>query len=328
MIKQLFKQALQSDMARGLYRRSASAIERSRVARTVLFGRSLGAIYEELGFHVVPAHFYHPVPAGRDLSRHEARFDEPSALPGVDMRLPAQIALLDALRPWFAECDFPREKQGGVEPAYYVRNGSYGHLSAAVLHAMVRELRPSKVVEVGSGMSTLVTARALTLNAREGAKCDFRAIEPYPPPHLRAPLPGLSGLLQQKVEEVPMEVFTALGEGDILFIDSSHVVKTFGDVNHLYLEVLPRLRKGVTVHVHDIFFPFEYPKSWVIDNRWYWTEQYLLQAFLMFNSAFEVQIAERYLREKASRELSAAFPFSLGEEDNFDSNSLWMRRVR
>ena len=92
--------------------------------------------------------------------------------------------------------------------------------------------------------------------------------------------------------------------------------------------MLPRLAKGVIVHIHDIFFPYEYPQNWVVERRWFWSEQYLLQAFLMFNDTFEVMVSESYLRAKAPSELASSFPYSLAYDDNYDSNSLWMRRVK
>jgi len=310
------------------YRCGSAVLTGNPLGRRLLYGRITGSIYEKLGFHIVPNHFYHPIPDSRDLQRHDKKFDISTELVGLDMRLPDQLRWLrEILVPRFAECDFPREKPADGR-GYYIRNGSYGRLSASILYAMVRHFGSKRIIEVGSGISTRVTAHACERNNREGKPVEFIAIEPFPPEGLQNTLPGLSRLVQQKVEDVPMELFTSLEAGDILFIDSSHVVKSFGDVNFLYLEVLPRLQVGVIVHIHDIFFPREYPRDWVVTRRWFWTEQYLLQAFLMFNSSFEVCISESYLRDKAGQELEKIVPFSLGFEDNFDSSSLWMRRIR
>jgi len=138
----------------------------------------------------------------------------------------------------------------------------------------------------------------------------------------------LSRLLIQKVEDVGVDFFSSLDDGDILFIDSSHVVRTGGDVPFLYMEVLPRLRKGVLVHIHDIFLPLAYPKEYVIKKRCFWNEQYLLQAFLTYNDAFEVLLCGSYLHLKHLEELRSTFPppAGLGVHENYFSSSFWMRK--
>jgi len=172
------------------------------------------------------------------------------------------------------------------------------------------------MIEIGSGMTTLLAAEAIRRNEAEGQPCSFTAIEPYPPTFLRRGVPGLADLLEVKVEDVPLDRFTSLEANDILFIDSSHVIKIGGDVLYEYLEILPRLKPGVIVHCHDIFLPAEYPKKWLVENRWFWTEQYLLQAFLAFNSAFHVLLAASLLHLKHSHELKAAFT-------SYDPASVW-----
>jgi Methyltransferase domain len=173
-------------------------------------------------------------------------------------------------------------------------------------------------------MSTLLAAEAVRRNKLEGHPCAFAAIEPYPREFLRRGVPGLTELLEAKVQSVPVERFYALESNDILFIDSSHVVKIGGDVIYEYLDLIPRLQSGVIVHCHDIFLPAEYPKSWVLENRWFWTEQYLLQAFLAFNSAFEVLIAGSFLHLSHSEKLTAAF--ASYNPATVWPGSFWMRR--
>ena len=129
-------------------------------------------------------------------------------------------------------------------------------------------------------------------------------------------------MIETKVQDVDVEFFSQLESGDILFIDSSHTVKIGGDVNYLFLEVLPRLKAGVIVHVHDIFFPFEYRRDWVLEEFRFWTEQYLLQAFLIFNSEFEVLMANSYLNHYHRPDLKAAFP----DLRRWIGGSFWMRR--
>jgi hypothetical protein len=119
-----------------------------------------------------------------------------------------------------------------------------------------------------------------------------------------------------------MTVFERLEAGDILFIDSSHVVKTGSDVNYLFLEVLPRLKPGVVIHVHDIFLPHEFPKAWVMDLHLFWTEQYLLQAFLTHNAEFEVLFANAYMGARHQTEMQRTFPRSQW----WGGGSFWLRR--
>ncbi len=132
----------------------------------------------------------------------------------------------------------------------------------------------------------------------------------------------MRSLIQKKVEDVELEFFSQLQSGDILFIDSSHTVKIGGDVNYLFLEVLPRLRPGVIVHVHDIFFPFDYRRDWVLDEFRFWTEQYMLRAFLAFNSDFEVLLCNNYLAYRYLDHFKATFPSSPW----WGGGSFWMRR--
>ena len=135
-------------------------------------------------------------------------------------------------------------------------------------------------------------------------------MEPFPDEILKGGFAGLAALEAKKVQEVRLDVFDRLESGDILFIDTSHVVKTAGDVNYLFLEVVPRLNPGVIIHVHDIFFPKEYPKEWVLDQQRFWTEQYLLQAFLAFNSEFEVLFGNSYIATRYPDAFRSTFPKS------------------
>jgi hypothetical protein len=169
---------------------------------------------------------------------------------------------------------------------------------------MVRQFQPRLIIEIGSGLSSLLLAQAAARNGSSSLTC----VEPFPREFLRKGFPGLQSLIEKKVQDINLEFFSQLESGDMLFIDSSHTVKIGGDVNYLFLEVLPRLKPGVIVHVHDIFLPFEYRRDWVMDQFRFWSEQYLLQAFLSFNSEFEVLMANRYLAHRYPEDIEAAFP--------------------
>jgi hypothetical protein len=292
-------------------------------ARDRLLQRSFN-IWQSLGFHVTPNHFYEPIPDTRRIPR--SLWTRLSDLPGIDMRDQAQIALLETLSAFRNEyATFPLSRTGNTHD-YYVNNRRFESVDGEVLYSLLRHFQPKRLIEVGSGASTLLSAKAVLRNSAEGRPCEFTSIDPYPPYELRRSMPGMSSLMATPVQNVSLEVFTRLDTNDILFIDSSHVVRIGGDVLFEFLEVLPRLRKGVLIHVHDIFLPSEYPEKWVFTKKRFWSEQYLLQAFLSFNSAFEVVWASSYMHLRHPEMLEASFPSY--NRDRRWPGSFWMRKIR
>jgi hypothetical protein len=276
--------------------------------------------------HVMRTRFDNPVPDTNRLADDTRFWQEPRALPGIELRLEEQLALTRALSAYAPECAFP-DRPAGPHDYWTHESPSFGLLSATALHGIIRHHAPKLFLEIGSGNSTLVAARAARFNAADGKHMELMAIDPFAGEQIRS-LGGGFRLITEQVQNLPLDRFAALGDGDVLFIDSSHVVVTGNDVTFLFLEVLPRLRPGVLVHVHDIFFPFDYPKKWIVNNRWYWNEQYLLQAFLALNDAYQVIWCESLLKHAAPVELERCFPGFTRPEVNGDSNSFWMRRVR
>ena len=192
---------------------------------------------------------------------------------------------------------------------------------------MIRHFKPKRIFEIGSGNSTYLSAQAVLKDKEDnGHKCELIAVEPYPNDVLKAGFPGLSELISTKIQDIPLSEFNKLKENDILFIDSSHVLKIGSDVQYEYLEILPRLNKGVIVHLHDIFLPAEYPREWVLKDYRFWTEQYLLQAFLAFNDNFEVLWAGSYIHLKHPDKLEAAF--SSYKRDERLPGSFWIRKIK
>jgi len=274
---------------------------------------------QQHGYHILPNAFYTPIPDTDKLPA--ALWDEPSAMPGVAMNDERQLEL--ALQV------FPRYKgeleQFPLQPdddpyAYFQDNDYFVGMDAIALHCLLRHFQPRRVIEVGSGFSTRITCQALRLNGGGELIC----VEPYPNPVLRS-LPGIQQLIEKPVQELPLSHFTSLQAGDILFIDSTHTVKIGSDVNYLVLEVLPRLQQGVLVHFHDIFLPREYPQGWITQTLMFSNEQYLLQAFLAFNAAFEVEFSSAYLTVQYAERLSEQFGSFFRWNEGC---SLWLRKTR
>jgi hypothetical protein len=177
------------------------------------------------------------------------------------------------------------------------------------------------MIEIGSGFSSLLTA---DVNRRflDGT-LEFTCIEPYPAAFLSDGVDGISTLIPSKVQDVPLDVFSQLSSGDILFIDSSHVAKTGSDVNYLYFEVIPRLAAGVRVHIHDIFLPHDYPREWAIDANRSWNELYLVRAFLMYNRDFRITFGASYAAYRFPDLVRAALPGG----HLMAGGSLWLERI-
>jgi hypothetical protein len=273
-----------------------------------------------LGYELVKHDFYSPLPDIGNLSPD--LWNGPQDLPGIELQIEDAVRLLDRdLRPYIAEFDPPRTADAGC-PGYYRVNGGYGLVDAEILYSMIRNERPARIIELGSGASSHVIAMARAANALESYDCRHVVFDPFPFSNPMGPV-EVSELHRQRAEDIPLDVFSALGAGDILFIDTTHTVKTGGDVTSLILGVLPRLASGVVVHVHDIFLPYEYPAWWIIDLRWAWAEQYLLQAFLAFNPTYEVIFPAHAVTRSHPDLVADAVP---AYEPSAAPGAFWMRK--
>jgi len=277
----------------------------------------------------MPVHFYSPVPDLADLERRGV-WDQRSELVGLDFNVGEQLKLLQQLGgSYSAECNWPTAPAAD-RGAFYTENSSFSYSCAAPLHCLIRCHKPRRLVEVGSGNSSLVISAALTLNKHDQpeAKTEYTIVDPYPNSRIKNGLPCLTQLIQQPVESLPLPFFSQLGRGDILFIDSGHTVRIGSDVNFLILEVLPRLAPGVLIHFHDIPMPGEYSKGYATNSRFrqFWTESYLLQAFLCFNSQFEILLAMGHLMANHRDAFQRAFPLYDPARHLLTSQSFWIRR--
>ena len=257
-----------------------------------------------------PGHFYSPISSLEDIKEKEDiiwKLDKAGIQNGIDFNLEKQISLLDKLGDYYQELPFTNKPSESNR--YYLENTLYSYTDGIVLYSMLRHFQPKSIIEVGSGFSS---AAMMDVNDKFfNSEINLIFIEPYP-----ERLNNLMGfrhnknsiLIQKKVQDVEIEIFKGLQENDILFIDSSHIVKTGSDVNYLLFEILPILAKGVIIHFHDIFYPFEYPKKWVFNGH-NWNETYFLKAFLMYNKDFEIILFSDYIH-KFSKESFKKMPMS------------------
>jgi hypothetical protein len=281
--------------------------------------------WERMGVHVTPVHFYEPVPDTRSLKPDV--WSRTSELVGIDYGEERQLGLLAEFAARFkTECDaLPRQPTGHPGDFYY-QNPTFGWVDAAIYYCVLRHFKPRSICEIGSGASTLLALKAIEANRNEvpGYQCELLAIDPFPSDVLKAAVSDCVRVEETEVQNVSRAEIESLSAGDVLFVDSSHVLKTGSDVQWIYLELLPRLKPGVLVHAHDIFLPREYPERWIKNERRFWNEQYLLQAFLSFNSAFEVLLTAALLHVRHPDSLAEAFSIYLPSHES--PGSFWFRR--
>lgn len=273
-----------------------------------------------LGFTVIRNHYYEPVFTANDLINDPECVRE---LPGIDWNLKGQQETLSKFR-YAHELKRleGREVNGKV---FRYDNQMFGPGDAEALYCFIRYNKPSTIIEVGSGNSTLVVRLAIAANQseQEDYHCSHICYEPFENSWLEA---TGAEIRRERIERADTAIFTQLKPNDIVFIDSSHVVRAMGDVECEFLRIIPSLPPGVLVHVHDIFSPRDYPVRWLKGERKFWTEQYLFEAFLSFNSAFEVVLAVSDMHRRQDPGLYKAFPV-LASGQIIDPGSFWIKRI-
>ena len=277
-----------------------------RAARHALFlAQSQPELSDRWGYHIRPIHYYEPLPDFRSITREQT--ERKRAFPAIDFRRDEQLRLLRELEPYALEL-----QQTDVVNDYF------SGLDAVVYYSLIRQLKPRRIIEIGGGYSTRIANKALAANQSGRLTC----IEPHPDERLDG---SRVHLVTKRVEELDVSFFAALEANDILFIDSSHTVKFGSDVCYEFLEILPALKRGVWVHVHDIFFPHDYPAEWLLKRRLALNEQYLLEAFLSFNHDFEIALANHWLQLECPNEVARLW--SNAVSSGAGASSFWMRRV-
>ncbi len=283
-------------------------------------------LFQKVGIHITPNHYYWPIP---DTSKLKPElWERESEMAGIDLNESDQRDILHTFENKYrSEYEqFPLEPTD-IAHQYYVNNRDFGAVDGEILYCMIRHFKPAKIIEIGSGHSTYLSAQALLKNEEAAGKTgELIAIEPYPRGALVEGFPGLTKYIRSRVQDVDLQIFLELKENDILFIDSSHILAIGSDVQYEYTEILPRLKRGVLIHIHDIFLPKEYPQEWVYNLFRFWNEQYLLQAFLSFNDYFKIIWAGSHMHLKNPELLENAFP-TYDRKVNHPG-SIWIRRVK
>jgi hypothetical protein len=280
----------------------------------------LKSAVRRLGFDLLRRHYYSPIPDLAELP--DDLWTRESELRSVAFDVAAGLDFIQReLAPYMAEYTPPRTPTG--DPGdFYLENGFYESVDAETLYAMVRRLAPRRIVELGSGMSTLVIADARA--HPDMGRSEHLVYDPHMRLDLAEPIAKRTTVQSVSATEIPLTVFESLGAGDILFVDTTHTVKLGGDVNRIVLDVLPILSPGVYVHFHDIYLPWEYPREFLAERSFFWAEQYLLQAFLAFNQQFEILFGAHALQRRFPDALGRLVPSA---HPGIRPSALWLRRI-
>ncbi len=271
-----------------------AGVKRLPLCKTALFN---------VGVFPIRNHYYEPQFDFREINH---AFSEERSLPGINWNIQHQLEFLKKLKYSVELENIPTKKTD--DSHFYLNNSVFESGDAEYWYQLIRLKKPRKIYEVGSGNSTLMAIDAIRKNMEEDTdyKCKHVCIEPYEISWLEK---TEVNVIRKKLEDIEISFFTELGEGDILFIDSSHIIRPEGDVLFEYLQILPALNKGVIVHVHDIFSPRNYLNEMLRDDVRFWNEQYLLEAFLTHNASWEIIGALNYLHHNYYEDLIKVCPF-------------------
>lgn len=271
-----------------------------------------------------PGHYYSPVVSKEEIKAQENELfaAPPKQIEGIDLKEQEQLELLNELGKLYPSIPFQAEKQNGYR--YYYDNWKYSYSDAIFLHLLMRHFKPKRIIEVGSGFSSTVMLDTNEHFLNNSTELTF--IEPYPEHFYSVITPDdkrRNTIIPKRLQNVDSSLFEQLNLNDILFVDSTHVSKTGSDVNKIIFEVLPLLKKGVIIHFHDIFYPFEYPKDWVLGWAGFgWNEAYILRAFLMDNNNYSILMFNTFLEHFHEDWFKENMPLCLKNT----GGSLWLRK--
>lgn len=295
-----------------------SALNRMPYVRTLK--KKLDFYEQNLIFQ--PGHFYSPIINIEEIVGQEDEIFNPNkAIGDIDLNEQGQYLLINKFKEYYSLIDFPVEPTSDYR--YYYNNQAYSYSDVIFLFSILMHFRPKRIVEIGCGFSS---AALLDINEKHfNGELKITFIEPYADLLKSIARPtDVYELLETRIQNVDLNLFATLDENDILFIDTSHVAKTNSDVLFEIFEILPRLKKGVKIHIHDIFYPFEYPKVWVIDQKRNWNEIYFIRAFLMNNDSYKIIAFNTFLEKNYENWFKENMPLCL---ENL-GGSIWLEKVK
>jgi predicted O-methyltransferase YrrM len=271
-------------------------------------------LFQRFGVFPIRNHYYEP------KFVYDTNFDagRPRVLP-ILLHVEQQLLQLSAIERSTELAQLPVDKK--EDEKFYVHNPNFGAGDTDLYYLLIRDRKPKRIVEVGSGYSTKLSLLALEQNRAEGAECMLTCIEPFEMPFLDA-VAGIE-VIREKVESLPISIFKSLEANDILFIDSSHIIRPGDDLLFLYFQILPILQKGVLIQIHDIFTPRHYPQEWLSKKMRFWNEQYLLEAFLYNNADFKIMFTANHL---VKTDFEAAKKVLIHLKADSEPSSFWMER--
>jgi hypothetical protein len=277
-------------------------------------------VSEAAGYDVIPRVFWSPVPRGDEIDFE--KLSQRRVLPGIELNEQAGLELVEKLGIYAKELeDIPYEGSPGAP--FWFDNASFTDFDAFSLYALLRHLRPKRYVEIGCGFSSFMSSRALARNIAEGAPCDAVYVDPEPRRDMVQML-ACGRLIEQRVQDVPMKLFTELDADDVLFVDTSHVLKLQGDVEHEILRILPSLKMGVWIHFHDVFTPYDYPEDWLTKpTPFVGNEQYILEALLSGGDRYRIELPLYLIWKENFGALKSVFPRGSTRPQGF-----WIRKVK
>jgi len=270
-----------------------------------------------IGIFPITDHYYEPQFNFDNLKKD---LYKDRSLNGIKFNLNNQLANIKKFN-FTQELIFLNLKEKSPNYGFNINNNFFGHGDAEAYYQVIRYFKPSKIVEVGSGYSTLIALEAVKKNKEENIqrKNIITCIEPYENKWLNN---FKVKVIRKKIEDINFAKYLNLKKNDILFIDSSHMIRPQGDVLKIFLEILPKLKKGVIVHVHDIFTPKNYPEKWLIKENKFWNEQYLVEALISNSDRYKIFLSLNFLKNKFYSKLKKICPYLTKENE---PSSLYLR---
>lgn len=303
---------------------SATFLKKLRENNFIGFPHTKNILFKKGVFPIID-HYYEPMFNPKHL-QHSLRDDR--NLPAINMNTDEQLSILRQFHYNDELLAIPAHKTDKME--YFYDNGSFLSGDSEYLYNIIRHLKPKNIIEIGSGSSTMMALNAISKNKAEDSNytCKMMCVEPYENSWLEK---TESIIIRKKVEDIEKSFFEQLTTNDILFIDSSHMIRPQGDVLFIYLQLLPLIKPGVYIHIHDIFTPKDYLDEWIFKNIRLWNEQYLVEAFMSYNQNFKIIGALNFLRHQHYNEFSSKCPvlkqhIESGVER--EPGSLWLMKTK